>query len=355
MGGPTGPQFRGGSFAPPANIFSGFTPPSRPNVGWSPSLPGPGPRGWTPPVVNRGWDRPPANRIADQSTKFHPGNAINNDNRQRYGIGDHEWNRHLADHGSDRYRSDYGWLGNYSDNSYYPYYSNYPYNSDDSSSSGSTSFDSSTYQSYPYGSYANGNSYQSSGSQTDSGASGTSSQPASASTAPRNESAAYTDEEIWVVVKQRMDVARRAFEKGDYSEAQRECDQAIKLLPANTNLQEFRALCQFAQSDYKDADATLHEVLAGGPGWDWKTLSSFYTDAETYTKQLRALERYVRENPKDAAGRFVLAYHDLVLDSPNVAVDHLQEVVKLQPKDTLSATIVEALKKVNSGKPMKAS
>jgi hypothetical protein len=65
--GPAGPQFRGGSFAPPANIFSGLTPPSRPNVGWSPSLPGPGPRGWKPPMVNRGSARPPANLTADQS------------------------------------------------------------------------------------------------------------------------------------------------------------------------------------------------------------------------------------------------------------------------------------------------
>jgi hypothetical protein len=105
--------------------------------------------------------------------------------------------------------------------------------------------------------------------------------------------------------------------------------------------------------DYKHADATLHEVLAGGPGWDWKTLSSFYTGGESYTGQLRALERYVRENPEVAAGRFVLAYHYLVLDNPNLAVDQLEEVVKLQPKDVLSATIVEALKKVNTGGPPK--
>ncbi len=310
-------------------------------------------------MANRGWDRLPANRIADLGKKIQPGNAANNDNRRYPWNGDHDWDGHRGDHDWDRYRPDYGWFGYYSNNSSYPNYPYYPHydgdSSEGSSSYGSSSDGSSSYDSYPYGSYASGGSYQSSGSRTDSGTSDSSSQPTSASAATRNESATSTDEETWAAVKQRMDAARWTFEKGDYAAAQKECDQAIKLLPANTNLHEFRALCQFARSDYKEAAATLHEVLANGPGWDWKTLSSFYTGAETYTKQLRALERYLTENPEDAAGRFVLAYQYLVLDSRDVAVDQLKVVLKLQPTDTLSATIVEALKKANSGKLTKAS
>jgi tetratricopeptide (TPR) repeat protein len=141
-----------------------------------------------------------------------------------------------------------------------------------------------------------------------------------------------------------MDLARRAFQKGGYAEAQGECERGIGLLPGDARLRESRALCQFAQGKYQDAAATLYEVLAAAPGWDWNALSSFYTSAETYTPQLRALERYVRENPKDAAGRFVLAYHYLTLDERDAAVGQLREVVRLEPRDQVSAGLLEALK-----------
>ncbi len=109
-------------------------------------------------------------------------------------------------------------------------------------------------------------------------------------------------------------------------------------------------MCQFAQSEYKDASATPHEVLADGPGWDWGTVSSFYTSVDAYTKQLRALERYVTANRSDSAVRFVLAYQYLVIDSRDVAVNQFQEVVKLQPEDKLSTDIVQAFKKAKGDK-----
>jgi len=74
-----------------------------------------------------------------------------------------------------------------------------------------------------------------------------------------------------------------------------------------------------------------------------------YQSAETYTKQLRELELYVKEHPKDAAGRFVLAYHYLVLDERDVAARQLREVVKLQPRDKVSAGILQALEKAKKG------
>jgi tetratricopeptide (TPR) repeat protein len=157
-----------------------------------------------------------------------------------------------------------------------------------------------------------------------------------------NEDAANTDKET-AAVNQFMDVALKAFQKGDYAGAQKECERAIRLVPDNTNVQQFRALCQFAQGNYKDAVVTLYALLADGPGWNWDALSSIYADAQTYTKQLRALEQYVKEQPNDAAGRFVLAYHYLVLNERDAALRQLQQVVKLRPKDKLSAGILKAL------------
>lgn len=163
------------------------------------------------------------------------------------------------------------------------------------------------------------------------------------------QAASKTDDDLAKESKQQMDPAVAAFKAGDYAKAMRECDDAIKLLPGDTNLHEFRALVQFAQKKYKDAAGTLYAVLAAGPGWDWNTLSTFYTKEDTYTRQLRDLESTVRDHPKDAAAHFVLAYHYLVLDQRSAAKDQLAEVVKLQPKDKVSAGLLDALDKSLAG------
>ena len=120
-------------------------------------------------------------------------------------------------------------------------------------------------------------------------------------------------------------------------------EKAIQQLPSDAVLHEFRALTLFAQEHYSDAASALYAVLAAGPGWNWATMSSLYPDAGVYTQQLRTLEDHIRQNPNDAPARFVLAYHYLVLGSKDEAIKQLQEVVRLQPKDKLSAEILKAL------------
>jgi tetratricopeptide (TPR) repeat protein len=140
-----------------------------------------------------------------------------------------------------------------------------------------------------------------------------------------------------------FDAAREAFKAGDAAKAQALAEKAIRLLPSDATLHEFRAMTLFAQGRYKDAAATLYAVLAAGPGWDWKTMRGLYPDEDTYTRQLRALEEHVRKAPDSAEARFVLAYQYLVLGSKDEAVKQLKEVVRLQPQDKLSAALVKAL------------
>ena len=71
-----------------------------------------------------------------------------------------------------------------------------------------------------------------------------------------------------------MDLARDAFRKGDYAVASSEIDLAIKALPKDAALHEFRALVDFATKDYQQAAAALYAVLSAGPGWDWTTLAA---------------------------------------------------------------------------------
>jgi hypothetical protein len=68
-----------------------------------------------------------------------------------------------------------------------------------------------------------------------------------------------------------------------------------------------------------------------------------YSDADTYTRQLRALEEVAGRDPNAASKRFVLAYHYLVQEHVEQARQQFELVVKLQPKDQLAAQFVKLL------------
>jgi tetratricopeptide (TPR) repeat protein len=149
-----------------------------------------------------------------------------------------------------------------------------------------------------------------------------------------------------------FDKARAAFKSGEYANALETTDQAIKGLPGDATLHEFRALVLFAQKKYKDAAAGTYAVLSVGPGMNWATMSGLYQNVETYQTQLRGLEAYVRENPKASDGRFLLAYHYLVLGYTEQAVKQLEYFSELVPSDKLAAELVKAFtQEPDTGKP----
>lgn len=141
-----------------------------------------------------------------------------------------------------------------------------------------------------------------------------------------------------------FDAARESFTKGDYANALKLDEQAIGSVPNDPVLHEFGALCLFAQGDYKRAAAVLNAVLAVAPGMDWTTMSSLYPNVDVYTQQLRKLEAATNDNPDDAAARFVLAYHYLVVGHTDAAIGELQAVVAKQPGDRVAQRMLEALK-----------
>jgi tetratricopeptide (TPR) repeat protein len=140
-----------------------------------------------------------------------------------------------------------------------------------------------------------------------------------------------------------FDSGREAFKNGDYAKALELVDQALKPTPNDATLHEFRALCLFALERYEEAAAVLYAVLSVGPGWDWTTLISLYGDPETYTQQLRKLESNCSQHPQSAAPRFVLAYHYLTEGHAEAAVRQLKIVSTLQPKDQLTAQLIQQL------------
>lgn len=133
-----------------------------------------------------------------------------------------------------------------------------------------------------------------------------------------------------------FDKARVSFFDGNYSEALKQTDAALKKLPNDTVIHEFRALVTFAQGDYAASAATLYAVLSVGPGWDWTTMSGLYPSVDIYTEHLRALEDFCRKNPDNQSARFVLAYHYVTAGHDDAAIKQLTGLVKANPKDEVS-------------------
>jgi tetratricopeptide (TPR) repeat protein len=145
--------------------------------------------------------------------------------------------------------------------------------------------------------------------------------------------------------------ADAAFRQNDYDAALDITNKGIAQYPDDAVLHEFRSLVLFARQDYQQSAATIHSVLAVGPGWDWTTLSSMYSSAAVYTEQLRTLEAFTKANPQDAASRFLLAYHYMSCGHPDAAARHLQQVVKLMPNDRVAVDVLKMVSAPQAGQP----
>ncbi|WP_339910336.1 tetratricopeptide repeat protein [Symmachiella dynata] len=134
--------------------------------------------------------------------------------------------------------------------------------------------------------------------------------------------------------------AREAFYAGDLKTAMDKIELAIKEMPSNSDLHQFRSLVLFSMKQYGQAAASAHVALTAGPGWNWDTLKSLYPSADIYTARLRALEEARDQNKQDPAIRFLLAYHYLMLNHIESAAKELTQVVALEPRDELAAKML---------------
>jgi hypothetical protein len=140
-----------------------------------------------------------------------------------------------------------------------------------------------------------------------------------------------------------LDRARDEFKANDFAAARATVEAAVAELPNDPTLHEFRALCLFAERKFTEASAAIYAVLAAGPGWNGETMIGLYDKPETYVGQLSQLEQYATANPKSAEAQFLLGYHSLVIGEKPNAVIALNNAVRLQPKDTLSAELLTKL------------
>lgn len=146
-----------------------------------------------------------------------------------------------------------------------------------------------------------------------------------------------------VATDQTLNSAIDAFKLNNYDQALSIVNAGITANPSDAVLHEFRALVLFAKGDYQQAAATVHSILAVGPGWNWTTLSGMYADINLYTMQLRALEAAAKANPNDAALAFLLGYEYLSEGYPDSAGPQFQRVVALMPNDEVAVNLAQML------------
>ena len=143
--------------------------------------------------------------------------------------------------------------------------------------------------------------------------------------------------------EQYAEQAREAFRDGDYRNALRLAGHSAVEMPRDAAVHELMSLALFALKDYRSAALEAHAALALGPPIDWPTLYAYYGNAETYTGQLRALETFVRDNPKKPEGHFLLGYQYTMMGSKDAAKRELAETVAITPADKLAEHLMKQL------------
>ena len=99
-------------------------------------------------------------------------------------------------------------------------------------------------------------------------------------------------------------------------------------------------MAMFAAGNYRGAAMEAHAAASLGQPMHWDTLYEFYGRVQPYTEQLRALEKFVAENPADAAARFLLGYQYLMMGHNDAAKIELTKSLLQAPKDLLAANLL---------------
>jgi hypothetical protein len=135
--------------------------------------------------------------------------------------------------------------------------------------------------------------------------------------------------------------SQAAFGEGHYKDALRMANHAAVESPQNPKAHELMSLSLFALGDYRGAAMEAHAALALGPAADWPTLFGYYGDEAKYTGQLRALEKYSKDNPAAADAHFLRAYHYLMMGHKSQFKEQMAEAAKLAPKDKLTGELLK--------------
>ncbi len=97
---------------------------------------------------------------------------------------------------------------------------------------------------------------------------------------------------------------------------------------------------RFAEGDYRAAAAEAHALasISGVPSWD--QIYGLYGDVDRYASNLRSLEDFAKQHPKDTDAHFLLGMLYLATGYRAEAEEHLATVADLMPHDKIAQNLL---------------
>ena len=143
-------------------------------------------------------------------------------------------------------------------------------------------------------------------------------------------------------VNQFHEQAVAAFQQGNYRDATHLAAHAAVDDPKNPTVHLLLVLGMFATGEYRGAAMEAHAVALLGKTPAWSVVYEFYGDLEPYTKQLRALEKYASEKPKQPEGRFLLGFLYMIGGHHDAAKGEFLAALRLTPRDRVAAQLLKS-------------
>jgi hypothetical protein len=144
------------------------------------------------------------------------------------------------------------------------------------------------------------------------------------------------------------DKGEAAFRAGDYPGAVYALRHAAVDDPQNPVVMLLLGQALFAAGQFNEAAGATQTAMRQLPKEKWGTVVSHYTelygDARNYTRQLRALEKHVSARPNDPALRFLAGFHYAYLGFTAQAIDQLDKVLALTPRDDMARQLRDEMR-----------
>jgi tetratricopeptide (TPR) repeat protein len=134
-----------------------------------------------------------------------------------------------------------------------------------------------------------------------------------------------------------------AFKSGDYKGAVYAWRHAVVDDPQNPVLLMMMSQALFATGNFEEAAGAAQAGMKMLPKDKWGVVianhKELYGSVQDYTTQLRALETAIRDKPNNPALRFLAGYHYAYLGFPKEAVDQMNKVLKIEPRDEMAKAL----------------
>jgi hypothetical protein len=134
--------------------------------------------------------------------------------------------------------------------------------------------------------------------------------------------------------------ALAAFRDGDYANAIRLASHASIDQPRDVDVHTLLMLGMFAVGQYRGGAMEGHAVATLGKVPNWPTIFAIYGNVDTYTRQLRALEKYTVKNPAAPEGRFLLGVQYAITGHNEAAQSEFLAALKATPRDRVAAQLL---------------